>query len=116
LSRTTQSKAMSAARSLSMDQADLFPQFKALEILEKKLTLLVKKNARLQEEKQALEQRYAELEETFRRLRKGKIDPLQQDETIRTLVREKEELEGHARQLEERIRAMLTRVRFSVNE
>jgi prefoldin subunit 5 len=99
-----------------MEQPDLFPGFKALEILEKKITLLLKKHARLQDEKRALEERYAELEETFRRLRKGKIDPLQQDETIRNLAREKEELEGHTRHLEERIRAMLTRVRFSVNE
>ena len=99
-----------------MDQPDLFPTFKTLDILEKKLSLLIAKNAQLQEDKRILEERYAELEETFRRLRKGKIDPLQQDETIRTLMREKDELEGHARHLEERIRAMLTRVRFSVNE
>jgi FtsZ-binding cell division protein ZapB len=99
-----------------MEQPDLFPSFKPLEILEKKITLLFKKCAQLQEEKHALELRYAELEETFRRLRKGKIDPLQQDETIRTLMRENAELEAHARHLEERIRAMLTRVRFSVNE
>ena len=72
--------------------------------------------ARLQEEKRALEARYAELEEMFRRLRKGKIDPLQQDETIRALAREKDELEAHTRRLEDGVRAMLTRVRFSVNE
>lgn len=99
-----------------MDQSDLFPGFEALEILEKKVSLLLRKHAQLQEENRALGERYAELEEMFRRLRKGKIDPLQQDETIRTLMREKEELEAHARHLEERIRAMLTRVRFSVNE
>jgi hypothetical protein len=99
-----------------MEQADLFPSLKALEILEKKVTLLLKKYAHLQEEKRGLELRYAELEETFRRLRKGKIDPLQQDETIRSLVREKDELAAHARHLEDRIRAMLTRVRFSLNE
>ena len=99
-----------------MDQPDLFPTFKTLDILEKKVSLLIAKNAHLQEDKRNLEERYAELEETFRRLRKGKIDPLQQDETIRTLMREKDELEAHARHLEERIRAMLTRVRFSVNE
>jgi cell division protein FtsB len=52
----------------------------------------------------------------FRRLRKGKIDPLQQDETIRALAREKDELEAHTRRLEDGVRAMLTRVRFSVNE
>ncbi|MGH3112739.1 MAG: hypothetical protein ACRDOP_04640 [Gaiellaceae bacterium] len=89
---------------------------KALDILEKKITLLLRKVAQLQEEKQALEARYGELEEMFRRLRKGKIDPLQQDETIRSLAREKHELEEHARHLEERIRAMFTRVRFSVND
>ena len=99
-----------------MTQPDLFPTFKTLDILEKKISLLIQKNARLQEDRQALEMRYAELEETFRRLRKGKIDPLQQDETIRALMRERDELEAHARHLEERIRAMLTRVRFSVNE
>jgi prefoldin subunit 5 len=99
-----------------MDQPDLFPTFKTLDILEKKVSLLIAKNAQLQEDKRILEERYAELEETFRRLRKGKIDPLQQDETIRTLMREKDDLESHARHLEERIRAMLTRVRFSVNE
>lgn len=99
-----------------MEQPDLFPTFKTLEILEKKVTLLLRKHAQLQEEKQALEVRCAELEETFRRLRKGAIDPLQQDETIRILTREKDELEKHARHLEERIRAMLTRVRFTVNE
>jgi hypothetical protein len=99
-----------------MHQPDLFPTFKTLDILEKKVNLLVRKNAQLQEDKRILEERYAELEETFRRLRKGKIDPLRQDETIRSLMREKDELEGHARHLEERIRAMLTRVRFSVNE
>ena len=99
-----------------MEQADLFPTFKTLEILEKKVSFLLRKHAQLQDEKRTLEARYAELEETFRRLRKGKIDPLQQDETIRNLMREKEELEAHARHLEERIRAMLTRVRFSVNE
>lgn len=99
-----------------MDQPDLFPTFKTLEILEKKITLLLKRYARLQEEKRGLEARYAELEETFRRLRKGKIDPLRQDETIRNLAREKDDLEAHARHLEDRIRAMFTRVRFSVNE
>jgi chromosome segregation ATPase len=99
-----------------MDQADLFPTFKTLDILEKKIRLLVQKIAQLQEDKRVLEDRYAELEETFRRLRKGKIDPLQQDEKIRSLMREKEELDAHARHLEERLRAMLTRVRFSVNE
>ena len=99
-----------------MQQPDLFPTFRALEILEKKVSLLLKKHAHLQDEKRALEARYAELEEAFRRLRKGKIDPLQQDETIRNLMREKDELEAHVRHLEERIRAMLTRVRFSVNE
>ena len=99
-----------------MEQADLFPSFKALEILEKKVSLLLKKNAQLHDERRALETRYAELEEAFRRLRKGKIDPLQQDATIRTLARNNEELEVHARHLEERIRAMLTRVRFSVND
>jgi len=99
-----------------MDHPDLFPTFKTLDILEKKISLLIQKVAQLQEDKRILEERYAELEETFRRLRKGKIDPLQQDETIRTLMREKDELGAHARHLEERIRAMLTRVRFSVNE
>ena len=97
-------------------QPDLFPTVKALDVLEKKITLLLRRNAQLQDEKHALESRYAELEEMFRRLRKGKIDPLQQDETIRSLAREKEELEEHVRHLEERIRAMLTRVRFSVND
>jgi cell division protein ZapA len=72
-----------------MDQPDLFPTFKTLDILEKKISLLIAKNSQLQEDKRILEERYAELEETFRRLRKGKIDPLQQDETIRTLMREK---------------------------
>ena len=99
-----------------MSQPDLFPDLAALEILEKRISLLLKKYAQLQEEERALEARYAELEETFRRLRKGKIDPLQQDEAIRTLMRDNEELEAHARHLEERIRAMLTRVRFTVNE
>ncbi|MFN2431533.1 MAG: hypothetical protein ABR599_01715 [Gemmatimonadota bacterium] len=99
-----------------MEQPDLFPTVKALDILEKKLTLLLRRIAQLQEEKQTLEARYAELEEMFRRLRKGKIDPLQQDETIRALARDKHELEEHVRHLEERIRAMLTRVRFSVND
>ncbi len=99
-----------------MQQPDLFPTFKALDILEKKVSLLVKRNAQLQDDREALEARYAELEETFRRLRKGKIDPLQQDEAIRALTRERDELEAHARHLEERIRAMLTRVRFTVNE
>jgi hypothetical protein len=98
------------------DNFELFPSVKALDALEKKISLLIARNARLQEEKRALETRYAELEEMFRRLRKGKIDPLQQDETIRSLAREKDELEAHARRLEDGVRAMLTRVRFSVNE
>ena len=99
-----------------MNQSELFPGFEALEILEKKVSLLLRKHAQLQEEYRALGERYAELEEMFRRLRKGKIDPLQQDEAIRSLRRENEELEVHARHLEERVRAMLTRVRFSVNK
>ncbi|MBA2564875.1 MAG: hypothetical protein H0V09_05575 [Gemmatimonadetes bacterium] len=77
--------------------------------------MLVVRNAQLRDDRRAFEERYAELEEMFRRLRKGKIDPLQQDETIRSLTRENEELEAHARHLEERIRGMLTRVRFSAN-
>ena len=44
-----------------MDQPDLFPTFKTLDILEKKISLLVQKNARLQEDKRTLEERYAEL-------------------------------------------------------
>lgn len=99
-----------------MNQPDLFPTFKTLDILEKKISLLVKKNAQLHADRLAFEARYAELEEAFRRLRKGKIDPLQQDEAIRALTRERDELEAHARHMEERIRAMLTRVRFTVNE
>ena len=99
-----------------MEQADLFPTFKTLEILVKKISLLVRKLKQAKTDREVLEARYAELEEAFRRLRKGKIDPLQQDETIRSLMRERDELEAHARHLEERIGAMLTRVRFSLNE
>ena len=104
------------AAATTQDNFELFPSVKALDALEKKISLLIARNARLQEEKRALEARYAELEEMFRRLRKGKIDPLQQDETIRALAREKDELEAHARRLEDGVRGMLTRVRFSVNE